>query len=326
MTQNIILGFDQGFSAVKVSSAYGEFKFANAVQEVNQSGNLFTAGISSVNNIYEYNNKKYIVGDKAGAGSKVDYYRDIKYLMNYAPVMLAAAIDKLKEHNIMNNNIDALSVGLPLENINYMNEYKERLRSFVVNGVVYNFNKIFVYAQGVGAYADYIYNWGKGNITHDEKGFVWDIGENTMILVAYEGYSVKKDGSRQFDKQGISAIYDLIREKVRQRIEREPSITDLRNILSGKTIKSFGDNIDCQDIVVPAVKQYLETTYMSILDKYKEQFSRCDKVILAGGGSRILAPYINNVFKKGNFYITAPEPEFSNVRGYRYIVMSKIKA
>ena len=52
MTQNIILGFDQGFSAVKVSSAYGEFKFANAVQEVNQSGNLFTAGISSANNIY----------------------------------------------------------------------------------------------------------------------------------------------------------------------------------------------------------------------------------------------------------------------------------
>ena len=120
--------------------------------------------------------------------------------------------------------------------------------------------------------------------------------------------------------------WNLIREKIRQRIEREPSITDLRNILSGKTIKSFGDNIDCQDIIVPAVKQYLETTYMSILDKYKEQFSKCDKVILAGGGSRILAPYINNVFKKSNFYITAPEPEFSNVRGYRYIVMSKIKA
>lgn len=325
MTQNIILGFDQGFSAVKVSTAYGEFKFANAVQEVTNAGTLFNAGSKSTAAVYEYNGKKYIIGDKAGTGSKVDYYRDIKYLMNYAPVMLAAAIDKLKEHNITNNNVDALSVGLPLENINYMNEYKEKLRSFVVNGVVYNFNKIFVYAQGVGAYADYIYNWGKDNIDNDEKGFVWDIGENTMILVAYDGYAVKKDGSRQFDKQGISAIYDLIREPVRNKIEREPSIIDLRNILAGNSIKSFGEHINCQDIVGPAVKQYLETTYMSILDKYKEQFSRCDKVILAGGGSRILAPYIDEVFKKSKFYITAPEPEFSNVRGYRHIVMSKIR-
>lgn len=31
MIQNMVLGFDQGFSAVKVSSAYGEFKFANAI-------------------------------------------------------------------------------------------------------------------------------------------------------------------------------------------------------------------------------------------------------------------------------------------------------
>ncbi len=325
MIQNMVLGFDQGFSAVKVSSAYGEFKFANAVQEVTQSGNLFTAGSSSANIIYEYEGKKYIVGDKAGAGSKIDYYRDIKYLMNYAPVMLAAAIDRLKEHGITKDNITELSVGLPLENVSYMNEYRHILRSFMVNNTHYEFKKIFGYAQGVGAYADYIYNWGKDSIAHDEKGFVWDIGENTMILVAYDGCSVKKDGSRQFDKQGISAVYDLVREKVRQRIEREPSITDLRNILSGQPIKSFGDKIDCQDIVVPALKQYIETTYMSVLDKYREQFSRCDKVILAGGGGRILAPYIGKVFNKNNFYITAPEPEYSNVRGYRHIVMSKTR-
>ena len=34
----MVLGFDQGFSSVKVSSSYGEFKFANAIQEVNHAG------------------------------------------------------------------------------------------------------------------------------------------------------------------------------------------------------------------------------------------------------------------------------------------------
>lgn len=321
MDKNIILGIDQGFSSIKVSSPAGEFKFANTVREVEQSGNLFSLGTS--NSItYEYNGKKYIVGDEASG--KSDYYRDVKYLINYAPLMVAAVLNKLKTHGITKKYIAALSIGLPLENIGFMKDYKDKLRSFEVNGEKYNFDTIFGYAQGVGVYADYVYNWGKNIISPSEKGFIWDIGENTMILVSYEGYAVKKDGSRQFDKQGISAIYDIIREPVRKLIEREPSITDLRSALANKKIKSFGQELDCQDIVIPAIKKYLETTYMSIMDKYKEQFSGCDKVILAGGGSYILSMYIEQVFNKHEFFITTPNAEYSNARGYRAIGTAKL--
>ena len=173
-----------------------------------------------------------------------------------------------------------------------------------------------------------------GNIVQVAKTGSWEsaswgnmtsnIGENTMILISYEGYAVKKDGSRQFDKQGISAIYDIIREPIRKLIEREPSITDLRSALSNKKIKSFGQELDCQDIVIPAIKKYLETTYMSIMDKYKEQFSGCDKVILAGGGSYILSMYIEQVFNKHEFFITTPNAEYSNARGYRAIGTAKL--
>ncbi len=125
----MVLGFDQGFSSVKVSSAYGEFKFANAIQEVNHAGNLFYAGSSSASTTYEYNEKQYVVGDKAGVSSKINYYRDVKYLMDYAPVMLAAAIYRLKEQGITKDNITDLSVGLPLENVSYMNEYRDILQN-----------------------------------------------------------------------------------------------------------------------------------------------------------------------------------------------------
>ena len=60
MTENIVLGIDQGFSSIKVSSPAGEFKFANTVREVERSGNLFSLGASNVMT-YEYNGKKYIV-------------------------------------------------------------------------------------------------------------------------------------------------------------------------------------------------------------------------------------------------------------------------
>lgn len=321
MNKNIVLGIDQGFSSIKVSSPAGEFKFANTVREVEHSGNLFSLGASNIIT-YEYDGKKYIVGDETSV--KTDYYRDVKYLINYAPLMVAAVLNKLKTHGITKKDIAALSIGLPLENVGFMKEYKDKLRSFEVNGEKYNFDIIFGYAQGVGVYADYVYNWGKNIISPSEKGFIWDIGENTMILISYEGYTVKKDGSRQFDKQGISAIYDIIREPIRKLIEREPSITDLRSALSNKKIKSFGQELECQDIVIPAIKKYLETTYMSIMDKYKEQFSGCDKVILAGGGSYILSMYIEQVFNKHDFFITTPNAEYSNARGYRAIGIAKL--
>lgn len=321
----IIIGMDQGFSSIKVSSEYGDFKFANTVQEVSQTGNLFTAGNVNSQQSYEFEGKKYIVGDTAGKSGKAIHYRDVKYLLNYAPLMLAHVIDNLKQYGVKKEDIYGIGIGLPLEDISFMQEYKDKLRSFTVNNETYNIPKILCYAQGVGAYADYVYNWGKSQISSDEKGFVWDIGENTMILVSYEGYSVKKEGSRQFNKRGISAIYDMIREIVRKRIQREPDITDLRAVLSGKEIKSFGQLINFDDIIGPSVKKYLEDTYTSIMDKYGEEFSKCDKIILAGGGSIILSKYIEQVFNSNkDFFISAPHAEYSNARGYRHIIMKKL--
>ncbi len=319
-----IIGIDQGFSSVKVSTRYGEFKFSNSVQEVGQSGALFFASDSNPSTkSFLYKNKNYIVGDDATG--KTDYYRDVQYLLNYAPLMLVNTLYQLKDKAITKHNIAALGIGLPLENVSSATVYRNVLREFEVNNEKYVFPKINCYAQGVGAYADYVYNWGQKDISSKEQGFVWDIGENTMILVSYDGFTVKKDGSRQYDKQGISAIYDIIRESVRQRIEREPTITDLRTILSTHKIKSFGEEIDCKDLVIPAIKKYLDITYNTIMDNYKEKFSRCDKVILAGGGSRILSAYIEQIFNKNKFFIMAPEPEYSNARGYRYILLKKIR-
>ena len=323
IADEVIVGFDQGFSSVKVYSDYGKFKIPNVVQEIQDSGVLLSLNNNASHKTYYYDNKLYLVG--AAAKKNTVHFRSIEYLIKYAPLFLAVVFDELYRLGMPKSAKIIIAAGLPLEDVNYVKQYKMALENCVVNGIKYPVSQVILRSQGVAAFADYYYGWGRKDIQPGEEGFIWDIGENTMILIRYEDGQVLKDGSKQFNKAGISAIYDLLREPVRQRIDREPSIVELRNILSGKLINVFGQGISCSDLVKQSIANYLDKTYKEIMDKYSADFSRCHKVILVGGGSILLSKYISQTFRREGFFQVAPEPEYANVRGYREIYLAKMR-
>lgn len=326
MEKSFIIGFDQGFSSIKVSTDWGDFKFPNAIEEVSRAGTIggdFLGG----NNIktYFYNGKYYLVGQEVK--NDKNYNRQIDYLLKYAPVFLACAIDNIKElYNITVDHRFIISAGLPIEYNTHAKEYRKILSRFTVDNKTYQFDNIKINGQGVGVFADYVYNWGRLEPDlRNEEGVILDIGENTIIVVHYKNGSILKEGTEQFTKYGVSSLMDKLGDTLKRKFNgRVFNVSEIRKAFLSKSILQAGKVHDITDIVDSLQKDYIVSTLNFLINKYGDLFLSINKIILAGGGGILLNDFMKNVDMSdtGNF-IVSPSSEYSNSRGY--LAISKRK-
>lgn len=302
-----VIAIDIGYGDVKVFANGKEFKFSNAVSLKGidvEKYKILNTDNNPPKNEYVFNNKTYLVDKKINNSFNT---RNIKYLMNYAPLLIYHAL-KLANIDMQDGKDRLLATGLSVLNSKHANEFGKIINKFYINDELIDFKgNVKIRPQGRGIFDAY-----KG----DKSGLVYvvDIGFNTLDILAYkDGESIPEDCFA--NEQGANKI-----------------ITDMKNILENKFdeisfseqqakeifLKGFieiaGEKIDFSEEIEFLKNNYTEYL-VNILSSRKDILYNAKTVIFSGGGAYFLdKELVKELVKTATF---SEEPyEFANVRGY----------
>lgn len=321
------LAIDIGFSSVKIVGANGIMtKFPTAVAVYNKP--QVELGVEKKKPSL-YNGKYYLIGDDAMGEPDVKYSLEIDFLIEYAPLFISKAIEKVE--SIGYGMVDEISLGLPIEYFRkYMMPLWDKVKDFIVNGRHYMFYSdiitdkigpkvLSIHPQGGGILVDYILKNNINTAAAKDKGFILDIGFNTVIVVAFdEGYTGVSNNSKQYSKLGVSRVINDLEQKIARDYGIDDSTKiETTQILTNKAVKNYGKTHDLTDYINDIMSNYMESIILRIQADYETKLRQADKLIIAGGG----AYHIKNslpVKYKDLIYIM-DMPEFSNARGFYYL-------
>lgn len=251
---------------------------------------------------------RLVVGpDALEPGSKQIQSLDEDWLLKYLPLLIVGAADHA---GIDLHDVDVLSVCLPLNTWRSAKaDLSESLRVIRDNGEAYQFGKVDVHAQAVGAIG---YHTSQG-ADHDEKGLLLDVGGNTILALRYDRLKAKSAGSRQYNELGVlSAAHALI--PLLSEMADGRRITEIRAMAAIRERKFRGSDIGTQ--VDTVVNAYSERILRSIRSDYKDMIPELDRLVLVGGGAYLVGEAIKREYKHVTVY---SEPEFANVRGIEWL-------
>ncbi len=300
-----VISIDTGFSFTKVKTGEKEFKFPSAIAVYKPSA----IKLDDKEEIYQFEGKEYVVGEKALDYDDKKYARSVEFLMEYAPLLVVEAIKRA------GGNYDTLSIGLPLGYyIENREKIKERLSKFMINGNVYEFN-VIVNPQGIGVLADYIY---QENPDEDESGYILDIGFNTFIALRYKNLKAKAEGSKQFELFGISKAIEDLQEYIKSEYDLNLNSIEANDVfLKGYLKAGYGKKYDLRDVIENIVENYVDTLLKTIENEFDKYLKIADRLVIAGGGAYHIQKYLPEKYK--DFVYIPQKPEFSNVRGFYYL-------
>lgn len=321
------LAIDIGFSSVKVVGANGVMtKFPTAIAVYNKP--QVELGVERKKPSL-FAGKYYLIGDDAIGEPDVKYSLEIDFLIEYAPLFISKAIEKLEGAGY--GKVNEISLGLPIEYYRkYMLQLWDNVKDFTVNNRRYVFfsdiitDKVgakvsAVHPQGGGILVDYILKNNINTAAAKDKGFILDIGFNTVIVVAFdEGYTGVSNNSKQYSKLGVSRVINDLEQK----IARDYGIDDntkieTTQILTNKQVKNYGKTHDLSGYINEIMANYMESIILRIQSDYETKLRQADKLIIAGGG----AYHIKNSLpvKYRDLVYIMDLPEFSNARGFYYL-------
>lgn len=302
------IAVDTGFSftKVKTNGPGSEFRFPSIIGVHKPA----VIKLGEDQDVYEFNGHNYVVGKEALSCDDKKYTRNIEYILEFAPLLVAHACAKAGVPK--NGEVHILKVGLPLKEFrDYRGVLAGKLTSFTVNGYEYRFD-VRVQAQGVGVLADYISSQRPEPV---ENGYILDLGFNTMIVLHYEELRAKSEGSAQWDQWGISrAMEDL--QKVIQRDHglQLNSLEANEVLMTGVLRAGYGKKIDMCPQIEAAVSNYLDSLLKRVENEYDRYLQRADRLVIAGGGANLIRKHLPAKYRE---FVHIPEtPEFANVRGY----------
>lgn len=297
-----IIAIDTGFSSVKVKTDDKEFKFPSAIAVYKPSA----IKLDSDTQTLEYQGKRYVVGEEALEYDDKKYARSVEFLLEYAPLFIAEAIRKA------GGEYTVLSVGLPLGYYaDYKNQVKEKLSKFMINENIYNFD-VYVNPQGVGVLADYIY---QAKPEEDERGYVLDIGFNTVIAVRYKDLKAKAEGSKQYELFGISKAIEDLQEYIKAKYDLNLNSIEANDVFMKGILKAgYGKKYDLTNVIENIVENYMDTLLKTIENEFDQYLKRADRLVIAGGGAYMIEKYLPEKYR--DFVYIPKNPEFANVRGY----------
>ncbi len=321
------LAIDIGFSSVKIVGANGIMtKFPTAIAVYNKP--QVELGVEKKKPSF-YNGKYYLIGEDAIGEPDVKYSLEIDFLIEYAPLFISKAIEKLERSGY--GTVDEISLGLPIEYYRkYMLQLWDKVKDFTVNNRRYSFfsdiitdkvgtKVLAVHPQGGGILVDYILKNNINTATAKDKGFILDIGFNTVIVVAFdEGYTGVSNNSKQYSKLGVSRVINDLEQK----IARDYGIDDntkieTTQILTNKIVKNYGKTYDLSEYINEVMANYMESIILRIQADYETKLRQADKLIIAGGGAYHIKNTLPEKYK--DLVYIMDMPEFSNARGFYFL-------
>jgi hypothetical protein len=320
------LAIDIGFSSVKIVGANGIMtKFPIAVAVYNKP--QVELGVERKKPSF-YNGKYYLIGEDAIGEPDVKYSLEIDFLIEYAPLFISKAIEKLEGSGY--GVVDEISLGLPIEYYRkYMLQLWDKVKDFTVNNRHYLFfgdiitdkkgiKVSTVHPQGGGILVDYILKNNINTAAAKDKGFILDIGYNTVIVLAFDkGYAGVSSNSKQYSKLGFSRVSNDLEQK----LARDYGINDktkieIAQILTDREIKIYGKTYDLSGYIDEITANYMESIILRIQSDYETKFRQADKLIIAGGGAYHIKNSLPEKYKDLVYIMDLPE--FSNARGFYF--------
>lgn len=270
----------------------------------------------SMDNVVEYNGKFY----SCGTGDRVDVTKKRTH-NEFALILTLLTIAKeLKGEGMRTTDVGVnLAVGLPLEDYQYNQEYKNEFKQYFQQERTYNFKvddekcrisikSVSVHAQGYSAILPY-----KKQL--QDKAVLWllDIGGHTSDTIRLEKFKPQYDTIKSYPNIGTRHILSEAVDKIRVKYRAPIFESQVEDVLL------FDKKGDLSNEMVSAIKEIAKESVMKVIDTLKQhQGYREDtqSIVFCGGGAKIIENLVNSG-QLGNYQTFADIK--ANVIGYEKI-------
>ncbi len=318
------VGIDIANSTLKVYSTKGILKYKNTIKELNENG--VTHSFKKKYEIFEYNGKKYEVGNNTETGSGARTKN--RYKSDYFKLECIFALSKIVDKN---DDI-TLVTGVPSNDANdkdIISEIKNNLTGkytiYVRNNedeiITKNINivSVEVISQPIGTLIDVIYD-DNFNIKRpkllEKQCLIVDIGWGTTDLAVLDKTSVRSTygfeiGTSDFVldvQEEINNLYPKLKIFSLTPYELDDYLTN------NQTVETAFGEIDARDVVDKFKFIYTKKIYQRIMNLGLD-FSRFYNIILCGGGAILLKDKLIEIFDD-NRVVVNDNAQLSNAKGF----------
>lgn len=334
----VIVGSDLGYGQVKVLSDNQKYKFLSTVgTPISDFGRVAT--ITSTAELLDtltvtYNGQKYYIGHNAIVNTRngrinlrqnkaENEDNKIKFMTS-----LALLMDQEQEE------MDAIIVtGLPV--LEYNNQ-KDKLYD-----MIYNFGQPFIFdmhygskvvskkinikdikiiSQGEGAFYDYILDT-NGQIVPERASnvqgtvMVVDPGYKTTDIVTMENGRYIETLSDQFNK-GVSQIHQEVLRLIMSNHGIKKELKDMDEIVRTGRLFHNTKEYNVQNLIDQAAEPFATDIVDNLINLSNDSLGSMQRIILSGGGSSIIYPYIKKQLEDIIEVDIMEDSEFCNTSGY----------
>jgi len=327
-TPAVYLGLDIGFGDVKVVARFDSknrhisTKFSTAVAYA-RDGIIGKLEGEGGNGVYNFNTRKYLVGDSALYSRDIFSTRDINFLMEFAPLLAYVAVEKVAEAG--NGASEpafrankGVCLGIPLA---YFHSKHTALANVVrqcaVSGSLLQFEQVEVRAQGQGILFDFALKDDGTPIEDrlDMTMLIVDVGFNTVdILGVVDGRS-SREWSGMIERGGVSRICRQVGDYLQREFGFDLPEQSLKDVIMQGQVGIYGVSKDISALIRQASEQYSDWLVQEIRARWDGFLKQADKLIIAGGGAYYVHDDLIDKYPKQ--FIHVPQaPEYSNARGF----------
>lgn len=175
-----------------------------------------------------------------------------------------------------------------------------------------------VFSEGVASWVDYV-------VQRDDKGIlqidpealkkriaIIDIGGRTLDVAVVSDWKLDADRSGTFDI-GMLAIRNQIIEDIYNDHEVELTEEQILQVLSNRTFKLYGKEMDASLYISEAEKQVVNSAKAQVM-RLLGKAADIDEVLFVGGTSCYLEPYLKEWFPHQKM---VKDAAFANARGFQ---------
>jgi len=299
---NLPIGIDIGYSSTKVRYNGKNVKFPTAIAYSTDVGTTYGEA-----DVYEYENEIFYVGKDAVSQESFST-TDYKFLYKFGPLLTYHVLKKFNEHNL--EKPVEIQTGLAITDWPKMAEFKERMSHIEVNGESIDLN-VKIIPQGAGVIMDYVHNQNDG--VFPDRICALDIGHNTINFISFKDGRPVRNEIKGYPGHGVTSILKPFTSYLENTFSLSFSEQEAIGIFVKGSFKFNGkEQPQIKAKIDEIKKQFVRKLFNSVLVNDKKTMGLSDVVLLAGGGSLLLAD-VN--FPQDNI-IKVEDPVFSNVRGY----------
>ena len=333
-----LVGIDNGFGTIKISSGNTNIKFPSIVgTPISEFSKA--APVASLDELLDslaitYNGNTYYIGHNAIVNTrngKISLRQNkAEDEQNRIKTMVALALLTKTEE------IDAtfdIVCGLPV--LEYRNQKDKLYNMYINGGKPFEFamhygndirlkrihtRRVTVISQGEGCFYSYLLD-SDGNIIPSRADKVsgtvmlCDVGFKTTDIVSMENGRYIETLSDQLNN-GVSQMHQEVLRLIMERLDIKKELKDIDVIVRSNELFHNRRTYDMTKIIADAAQPYAENLVESLYTINNGDLGNLQMILLTGGGAEILYPYVKEALDSIVNVVKLDNAEFSNSQGY----------